>query len=222
MTMAVDSYGYDQIDDPADLVIAIRELSRMTAWLHQFGDLAVEMVDVPAERVVGIRTVTSLVAHLRTLAAARLLRLQSRPDQDAVVVIEPGREGPLEPLSGAVVVPVVSVPAVATTGISSAVVTLRPGHGSVPQRYDEDTIVVGVFGAVMITWWDENGVKHQLKHRRHQHAHIRGGTRHCVYNAGAVPAVAVRVRATADVMAEAMSAPEVPPLDAIGVGAPVG
>jgi len=192
------TYDYGHIGDPADLRIVVRELSRIRGWLDQFADIAAETPDVSAERAAGVRAATSLVSRLRELAVARLDVMAPRPSQ-AVVVVDPGRLPPGVELSvGVSELSMVSGPTVASEGISSAVVTLRPGYASAPRCYPDDVVVMGVMGRVCVIWWNEKGVKHQVDSPRLHHTRIHRGTRHSIYNAGLLPAAAAQFRASAD------------------------
>lgn len=208
--------GYELISDSADLRIAVRELSRIQQWMRQFADMSAETPDVSPERVAGVRVAASLVARLQVLATARLMTVTSR-GRVAVSVVDPDRSPAGAMPVGVSEVPVVSRPAVDTDGISSAMITLQPGHASVPRSYPDDMIVMGLAGRVSIVWWDDHGAKYEQDSARHQHTHVPGGIRHCIYNAGLLTAQAVQFRAAGDIAADVVRAVDETPVIAVPV-----
>ncbi|HEY0640831.1 MAG TPA: hypothetical protein VGD67_24635 [Pseudonocardiaceae bacterium] len=75
---STEPMGYEAIDDPEDLRIAIRELRRVRAWIGQFADVAAEMPDFAPESAVGARATTAVVTLLIERAEARLRVLARR------------------------------------------------------------------------------------------------------------------------------------------------
>lgn len=194
---AMDTRGYETLDDPVELRIALRELHRVRAWIGQFADLAAEMPGFALESVRAAKANAAMVTLLIERAEARL-RVLAEQAPAGVVVIDPKRQ----PAGGVSFLPVVTGPAVRATGLSSATLTLDAGEASTPQVYpDCDVIVIAMSGAADLYWWDGRGAVHRVPHRPNEHAYIRQGTPHCMVNVGAVPMVAVQVRATAEVMA---------------------
>jgi hypothetical protein len=193
--------GYGRIHDPAVLRIAVQELARIREWLGQAADIAAESPQLSDDHVLGIHAAADVIVHLQRLAATRLAVVTARQRPAAVTVLDPGPPelGWSSPVSEA---PVVSVPAVAAAGLSSSVVSLSPGHASVPRSYPDDMIVMGIIGTIQVIWWDATGAKHQLDSPRRHHTHVRRGTRHCLYNAGLLPAYAVQSRANPDMTAD--------------------
>jgi mannose-6-phosphate isomerase-like protein (cupin superfamily) len=219
----VDSRGYESLDDPVELRIALRELHRVRAWIGQFADLAAEMPGFSLESVRAAKANAAMVALLIERAEARLHVLSERAPA-AVVVIDPERRVVAQADGGVSFVPVVTGPAVRATGLSSATLTLAVGEASTPQVYpDCDVIVIAMSGAADLFWWDGRGAVHRTTHRPNEHAYIRQGTPHCMVNTGSVPVVAVQVRATAEVMAGtalpdlAAELPAADPADGAGV-----
>jgi len=205
MTLAVEERGYETVHDPAQLRTAIRELRRVRAWLRQFADLAAEMPGFAPEHVVAAKASTSAVVDLLLgRARTRLQALTARQQPPGIVLLDPER-GRIVDAGGLAVLPMVTEPAVATRGLSSAVLRLDPGRTTAPHVHpDHDAILIVIFGALDLTWWDASGGLHHLTHRRHQHAHVRRGTRHILANSGAVQAVAVQVQATAELALHAV------------------
>jgi len=198
------SRGYESIHDPAELRTAVRELRRVRQTLEQFGDMAAEMPGWEPAHVPLVRQATmAVVSLLLRRAQAQLARLNARRPPPGVVVVDAERRQ-LAPrtIGGLVWLPMVTEPGVRTQGVSSAVLRLDSGQSSAPLLCpDTDTILIVLFGALDLTWWTSPQHAADAVIRRHQHAHIRRGTRHLVANSGAVPATAVVVRATADVTA---------------------
>lgn len=67
--------GYEAIDDPFELQIAVRELHRVRDWIAQFADVAAEMPGFAPESVLGVKATTAMVTLLVEQAEARLNRL---------------------------------------------------------------------------------------------------------------------------------------------------
>ena len=216
MTVATQAHEYEAIQDPAQLRIALRELHRVRAWIAQFTDVAAEMPGSELRQVSGATAITTAVVSLLIeRAEARLRALTARPTPAEVVVLDPERRQLVNRAdrvtAGFAVLPMVTEPTVATSGLSSAVLRLEPGRATVPHVYpDFDVITIVVFGAVDLIWWDDGDIAHRVTHKRHQHAYIRRGTRHCVVNSGAARLLAVQVRATADVTAGMELLPDLP------------
>ncbi|HEY3260838.1 MAG TPA: cupin domain-containing protein [Pseudonocardiaceae bacterium] len=197
----IDARGYEALDDPVELRIALRELHRVRAWIGQFADLAAEMPGFAMESVRAAKANAAMVTLLIERAETRLRILTERAPA-GVVVIDPTGRPAAEDSGGVVFLPVVTGPAVRATGLSSATLILDVGEASTPEVYpDCDVIVIALSGAAELVWWDDRRVVHRTSHRPTEHAYIRQGTPHCMVNTGAVPMVAVQVRATAEVMA---------------------
>jgi len=198
---ATDARGYESLDDPVELRIALRELHRVRAWIGQFADLAAEMPGFALESVRAAKANAAMVTLLIERAEARLRILTERAPA-GVVVIDPGRLQVADTAGGVSFLPVVTGPTARATGLSSATLTLDAGEASTPQVYpDCDVIVIAMSGAADLYWWDDCGVVHRTPHRPNEHAYIRQGTPHCMVNPGATATVAVQVRATAELMA---------------------
>jgi uncharacterized RmlC-like cupin family protein len=197
----VDTRGYESLNDPVELRIALRELHRVRAWIGQFADLAAEMPGFALESVRAAKANAAMVTLLIERAQARL-RVLTEQAPAGVVVVDPRRRQVTDAAGGVSFLPVAPGPMARATGLSSATLTLNPGEVSMPQVYpDCDVIVIAISGVADLFWWDDRGGVHQTQHRPTEHAYIRQGTAHCTVNTGNVPVVAVQVRATAEVMA---------------------
>jgi hypothetical protein len=64
--------GYEGMDDPRELSIAVRELRRVRAWIEQFAETATEMPDFALESVVGVKAAAGMVTLLIDRAESRL------------------------------------------------------------------------------------------------------------------------------------------------------
>ena len=64
--------GYEEMDDPRELGIAVRELRRVRAWIEQFAETATEMPDFALESVVGVKAAAGMVTLLIDRAESRL------------------------------------------------------------------------------------------------------------------------------------------------------
>jgi hypothetical protein len=64
--------------DPAELMIVLRELRRVSVLLKQFADLSAESVDVPTERTIGIRMAAAVVTGPLIRGAAVALAQATR------------------------------------------------------------------------------------------------------------------------------------------------
>jgi|GEM_PF-3340187 len=200
-TATVGARGYEAIDDPAELRVALRELHRVRAWLGQFADLAAEMPGVEPESVRAAKANAAMVTLLVERAESRLRGLAG-PVSAEVVVLDPQRRQVADALGGFSFLPMVSAPTVRAPGLSSATLTLEPGEAFIPHVYPEyDVIVIVLYGVADLYWWDDCGVLRSVSHERDQHAFIRRGTRHCAVNSGPERMVAVQVQATAKVTA---------------------
>jgi|SRR5829696_2250207 len=177
----LETPGYDAIDDPVELRVAIRELRRVRAWIGQFADVAAEMPGLEPESARAAKATAVAVTLLVQRAEARLESLTRQTS--AEIVPEQRRR---------------TIPA---WGLSSTTLALAPSEASTPRVYpDDDAVVVVLSGAADLFWWDGDDAVHRERYRPHQPAYVRHGTRHCAVNSGAARMVAVQVRGTAHAM----------------------
>lgn len=75
MTTTMQGRGYETVDDPVELSIALRELYRVRAWIGEFADVAAEMPGFAPETVMGAKATAAMVTLLIERAEARMRRL---------------------------------------------------------------------------------------------------------------------------------------------------
>jgi len=201
--------GFETVCDPDWVVVAVDELRVVHGLLLQRGDLMAEMPGVAVEWAAGMKAAAALVAQRMRHAEARLSELTAGLVRAGVVVVDPERGLWADVPHGQSVLPVVSASRVdGVVGVSSGVSRLAAGERSRARVHrDVDVIMVVVFGAAVVTWWDRSGVVRRVVCRRHQHVHVPRGTPYAVGNPGAVPMVAVLAHSGSDVTggAELMS-----------------
>lgn len=177
----LEAPGYDAIDDPVELRVAIRELRRVGAWIGQFADVAAEMPGLEPESARAAKATAMAVSLLVQRARARLEVLTGQ----AVAEIVPEQRRR-------------TVPA---WGLSSTTLALCPGEVSTPRAYpDDDAVIIVLAGVADLYWWNGDGAVQRARYRPHQPAYVRHGTPHCAVNAGVVRMAAVQVRGTANAM----------------------
>lgn len=92
---AAETCGYEAVDDPDELRVALRELRRVRAWIGQFADVAAETPGFAPESVVGAKATAAMVTLLMERAEARLRRLAWRSPVESVVsttlTLDPGQ-----------------------------------------------------------------------------------------------------------------------------------
>lgn len=71
---APDVRGYEGIEDPAELRIAIRELCRVRTWIGQFADTMAELPGFGLEGVRATKATAAMVTLLIERAEAQLRR----------------------------------------------------------------------------------------------------------------------------------------------------
>lgn len=167
---STEARGYEAIDDPGELRIALRELHRVRAWIGQFGDIAAETPGYGPESVRAVKATSAMVSLLIERAEARLRSLP-RETSAEVVVLDTERR----------------------------TLTLETGETSIPQVCtDCDLIMVVRTGTADLFWWDSDGVIHRTVVKPSQPACVRRNTRHCVVNSGTTRFTAVQVQAVAE------------------------
>lgn len=91
--------GYDAIDDPLELRVAVRELRRVRAWIGQFADMMAESPGYGLEGVRAAKATAGMVNLLIERAEARLRCLTSQATADILAFPMAGtsrvREHPL-------------------------------------------------------------------------------------------------------------------------------
>lgn len=185
MTNLLPTGVFCTVDDPAYLRAASDVLYDLVRDLDRLGDGP----DVPLSTVKAVihDRITNVHNRLDQLAA---VRPAGRP-----VVLDPAALPAIHTLQGQPLSPVVSGPAVATQGISSAEVWMPPGHAAHPHvHHDTDIVVLVRDGEAVTLWWDELGGMHELVQRAGQHLHIPRGVPHAAVNLGARPVIASEFR----------------------------
>lgn len=204
------------------LDVVVGELGNVHSLLTQFADVAAEMPDVDPERAAGIAAGAALVNRRIRLVREQLLPSSSPLSMSScgVRVLDPGRRAWRETAYGQDLLPVIADPDLdAGSGLSSGVTRLASGQDTRPRADSAaDTVMVVLFGSVVVRWWDADGKTAQVQGLRHQHVHIPRGVPHAVSNPGAVPALLVVVRAAPNLI----SGVEVLPESAYPAGAAEG
>jgi uncharacterized RmlC-like cupin family protein len=96
---------------------------------------------------------------------------------------------------GQPLVPVISRPHTQTRGISSAEVSIPPGHRAKAHvHFDTDVIVTVLYGQAVTLWWDQDGQRHEVPQSAGQQLHIPRGVPHAAVNLGPVPVIALECR----------------------------
>jgi uncharacterized RmlC-like cupin family protein len=191
--------------DSVRLQAALDELRATHGLLSQFAETTAEMPGLALEHAAGISASAALVALRIGQAQARCLELAARRARSGVVVLDPARGSWTETSYGQTVLPLVTASRVdGVLGVCSGVSRIAAGGSSgVRVHPDIDVIMVAVFGAAVIHWWDSERRLNHVTCRRHQHAHIPRGTPHAVSNPGSVPMLAVLVHSGADLTIKA-------------------
>jgi len=165
---------------------------RAVAWLCQsdtdtVGRLAALIRRVRAAEPAGmVRTeAAEAIRDARFESAAEIpVTLHTVIDQAAIM----SRQG--QPL-----VPVITRPHIPTRGISSAEVSMPPGHRAKAHvHFDTDIIVTVLYGQAVTLWWDRDGQRHGQPQSAGQQLHIPRGVPHAAVNLGPVPVIALEYR----------------------------
>jgi mannose-6-phosphate isomerase-like protein (cupin superfamily) len=95
LTTTMQSRGYESVEDPVELSIALRELYRVRTWIGEFADVAAEMPGFAPETVMGVKSTAAMVTLLIERAEARMRRL-TRPNpieilRSPVLTLDPGQ-----------------------------------------------------------------------------------------------------------------------------------
>jgi uncharacterized RmlC-like cupin family protein len=185
---------YDDVYDPTQLRTAINELFDVIGEIDQIVDVTAQLPDTPLEWVAGAEEVKAVLLHRVKLARRRLNQLGgTHPPRP--VVLDPSALPAIHTRQGQPLNPVITRPAVATDGISSAEVWMPPGHcAHAHVHHQTDLIVLLRDGKAITVWWDHNGERHELIQHPGQHLHIPHGVPHAAINPGSRPVIATEFR----------------------------
>lgn len=202
---------YDDVYDPTQLRNAINELFDVIGEIDQIVDVTAQLPDTPLEWVAGAEEAKSVLLHRVKLAKRRLSQLGgTHPPRP--VVLDPTSMPAIQSRQGQALNPVITRPAVATHGISSAEVWMPPGHASLPHvHHHTDLIVLLRNGQAITMWWDHHGDRHELIQHPGQHLHIPHGVPHAAVNPGNRPVIATEFRSNPIFDADTQRLPHLDP-----------
>jgi uncharacterized RmlC-like cupin family protein len=185
---------YDDVYDPTQLRTAINELFDVIGEIDQIVDVTAQLPDTPLDWVAGAEEAKAVLLHRVKLAKRRLNELGgTHPPRP--VVLDPAAQPAINSRQGQHLSPVITRPAVATDGISSAEVWMPPGHASHAHVHHHTDLIVLVRDGIAITvWWDHNAERHELIQHPGQHLHIPRGVPHAAINPGNRPVIATEFR----------------------------
>ena len=189
------------------------------AYLHAACDVLADLIG-DFDRLAAGQASDRVLHTARALIRDRLGNAQNRLDQLSTlqpprepVVLDPAELPAIHSLQGQPLSPVVSRPAVAAEGISSAEVWMPPGHAAHAHvHHDTDIVVLLRDGAAVTLWWDEQGGVHELHQRAGQHLHIPRGVPHAALNLGSRPVVATEFRSNPVFDADNHRLPDLEPM----------
>ena len=177
--------------DPTRLRILANELFDVVADLDQLAASIADRPDGALEGAAGVKAAKAVLLD-RVIAARRHLK-HATTTPPAPTVLDPTT---LHSTQGQPLSPVITRPAIATDGISSAEVWMPPGHATRAHvHHDTDVIVLVRDGPAITIWWDHHGHPHELPQTPGQHLHIPRGIPHAALNPGHRPVIATEFRA---------------------------
>jgi uncharacterized RmlC-like cupin family protein len=204
---------YGTYSNPAQLRVVTKELLNLAVDIDRTIATATEAPTAHVERIAGLEEVKSLIMDGLLCAKHRLDQLSTQQPAREPIVIDPAALPSIQSPQGQPVSPIVSRPAVATEGISSAEVWMPPGHAAFAHVHHETDIIVLVRDGEAVTlWWDTHGSVHEVRQRAGQHLHIPHGVPHAALNLGARPVVATEFRSNPEFNADNHRLPHLEPI----------
>jgi uncharacterized RmlC-like cupin family protein len=200
VSRVIDAQGSTNTRDPEQLRVAIGELRAVHSLLAQHAEISAGMPSISMERAAGIGDSAMVVARFIERAEGHLHALSVAQISADVIVLDADRGAWVDTPYGQPILPMVSAPTIGgLLGVCSGVTRLAAGESSGARVYPGvDVIMVTVYGAAMVAWWDLNKELRRAVCRRHQHAYIARGTPHAISNPSHQPLVAVLARSGAD------------------------
>lgn len=197
--------GHDHTPDPGVFAgifdqAALQRYVEILAHLIQDVDEMIvndaENMHVTPDEVKGMQRLrVELIDRRRRCALDRLAQLATFDPPRHPVVLDPFDRAVLHSTQGQPLAPVITAPAVATQGLSSANVWMAPDHAANAHvHYCTDVGVLVLYGHAVTVWWDQQGERHETQQGPLQHLLIPRGVPHAAINRGSLPVVAVEFR----------------------------
>jgi uncharacterized RmlC-like cupin family protein len=188
------SEGYDDVDDPGRLRTAINELFDVISEIDKIVEATAQLPGTAPAWIAGAKQAKTVLLHRVKQAKRRLGQLEFTSEPQPVV-LDPATMPAIQTRQGQPLNPVITRPAVAAEGISSAEVWMPPGHTARPHvHHNTDLIVLLRDGHAITLWWDRHGIMHELAQHPGQHLHIPRGVPHAAFNPGNRPVIATEFR----------------------------